>query len=211
MKFFRKISWYGLLMILFGAMMTVQTFPDLLTSFKTPKDFDEVLDSGAAAGDRVEGQVPFLLDYFATEESWTENQDGSRTPKKTSNYYYVLPAGDDFIGLTVSPGNASDANKLVDQTYDFLDGGAEPDVTLEVTGRVCEMEADLVSMFEEELRDYYGYSDHDLSALKPYLLIENRSFTAVRVLCGGGVLLALAGVFVTVRRWKKYSIPETSL
>ncbi|MDE7242897.1 MAG: hypothetical protein K2O18_02820, partial [Oscillospiraceae bacterium] len=163
-----------------------------------------------AVGDRVEGQVPFLLDYFATEESWTENKDGSRTPKKTSNYYYVLPAGEDFIGLTVTPGSSGDANKLVEQTYDFLDGGAEPDAVLEVTGRVCEMEDDLASMFAEELRDYYDYSDHDLSALKPYLIVENRSFTAVRVLFAAGILIALLGVFVLVRRWKKCSVPESS-
>ena len=90
--FFQKLSRTGILLMLAGIMILVSTSSDLLISFKSPKTFDDaVADGGLEAGDRVKGQVPFLLDAFALEETWQEDKsNNSRTPKKTSRYYYGL-------------------------------------------------------------------------------------------------------------------------
>ena len=209
MRFFQRISRIGLVLILFGTMMLTQSASDFILSFHTPKSFAEVLENGLSAGDRVRGQVPLLLDSFAYEQTWTES-GGSRTAKKTSEYYYVLPAGDSFVGLTISAYNSAEADKLVEQTYDYLSGGAEPAAVVELDARVSEMEDDLISMFEEEMKEYYDYSSRELESMKPYLMVEPRSFTAVRVLCIGGAALILLGVFVFVRRWRTYSGAEIS-
>ena len=204
MQFFRRISRVGLMLILFGSIMLVQSAPDFIISFHTPRSFDEALEEGISAGDRVQGQVPLLLDSFAYEQTWTEN-GGSRTAKKTSKYYYVFPAGDSFAGLTINVSNSAEADKLVEQTYDYLSGGSEPSAVVEIDARVSKMEEDLIPMFEQEMNDYYDFTSRELESMKPYLMIEPRSFTAVRVLCIGGAVLILAGVLVFVRRWRAYS------
>ena len=201
MRFFQRISRVGLVLILFGAMMLTQSASDFIISFHAPKSFVDVLEDGLSAGDRVQGQVPLLLDSFAYEQTWTES-GGSRTAKKTSEYYYVLPAGDSFAGLTISAHNSAAADDLVEQTYDYLSGGAEPSAVVEIDARVSEMEADLIPMFEEEMKGYYDFTSRELELMKPYLMIEPRSFTAVRVLCIGSAALILTGVFVLVRRWR---------
>ena len=140
-KFFLKLSRTGLLMMLFGAVFVAFAFQDTITSLKAPKSFDDVMEEGAAAGDHVSGRIPYLLDAFASMETWTEDRsNNSRTPKKTSARYYVLPAGDDFIGLKVSSDNFSKASDLVDQTYGFFSGAGEPTVELVMDARVAVME-----------------------------------------------------------------------
>lgn len=205
-KFFLKLSRTGLLMILIGAAFVAFAFQDTVTSLKAPKSFDDVMETGAAAGDHVSGKIPYLLDAFASMETWTEDRsNNSRTPKKTSARYYVLPAGDDFIGLKVSSDNFSKASDLVDQTYGFFAGAGEPTVELVMDARVAVMEEDLAQLFREDLQDYYGYTDGDINAMGDLLVVEGRSFTAVRVICGIGAALFLLGLVISVLRWRKIS------
>ena len=202
MQFFQRISRAGLILILIGSVILAQSASDFMISFHTPKSFDEVLEEGVSIGDRVQGQVPLLLDSFAYEQTWTES-GGSRTAKRTSKYYYVLPTGGGFAGLTVSASDSAAADSLVEQTYRYISGGAEPSAVVEIDARVSGMEEDLIPMFESEMKSY-NLTDRELESMKPYLMIEPRSFTAVRVLCVAGAALILAGVFVLVRHWCTY-------
>ncbi len=207
--FFQKLSRTGILLMLAGIMILVSTSSDLLISFKSPKTFDDaVADGGLEAGDRVKGQVPFLLDAFALEETWQEDKsNNSRTPKKTSRYYYVLPCGDGCAGLSIGASNAGAADRLVEETYEYLTtaDGPEPSAELVLDARVAVMDEELSGWFQEELEDYYDYTPQDIAAMGTFLMIEPCSFTAVRIGFALGAALTITGALVCVKRWRRFS------
>ncbi|MDE7170810.1 MAG: hypothetical protein K2O11_02900 [Oscillospiraceae bacterium] len=206
MNFLKKLSYVGLVLIVFGVGALWISLGDTIISFKQAKDFEDVLDGDVAAGDHVSGEVIFLLDPFASMQTWTKNsKTGSVTPKKTSSQYYVLPGGEGYVGLTVHSKDFSVADKLVDQTYDYLNDYTMPTEELTVDACVVVMEEELAEMFREEMKEYYGYTDQDLDDMGPILMIEPRNFTAVRIVSGVGAALIAAGVIVIILHWRKMS------
>lgn len=204
---FQKISRAGLVLVLIGAVLLGFSLGDTIISFKTPKSFDDILDEGVAPGDHVAGSVPYLLDVYATMETWSENtKTHSVSNRKTSFQYYVLPAGDDYVGMSVSSSHFSEADRLVDETYAFLlDGAGYPTAELTADARVVVMEDELAQMFREDLRDYYGYTDEDIQALGTPLLVEPRAFNTIRAFCGVGAAVLLVGVGMLIAHWRKVS------
>lgn len=201
-----KISRPGIVMAVIGIVLLCMTFNDFIISFKSPKSFDDVIEGDVKVGDHVKGRVPYLLDYFAIEQTWTENKStNSTTPKKTSKYYYVVPSNEKYLGLTVNAKDVSTAKKLADQTYGLLSGGAEPTAELMVDGRISKMDDELKGMFIEYLKDGDAYSDDEISAMGVLMIIEPRSFSAVRIMFAVGVGLTAIGVLLFIKRWKKFS------
>lgn len=202
-----KISRAGLILILIGGLMLWPSLQDTITSFQAPKSFEDVLEEGAVPGEHVSGRVPYLLDTFASMETWTENsRTHATTSKRTSFRYYVLPGGEGYLGLSVASHSFSSANSLVEQTYAcLLENGEEPTAELIVDARVVEMEEELAQLFREDLQDYYGYTDQDLEAMGTPLLVEPRAFGTIRAFCGVGIALILAGVAALVIRWVRVS------
>ena len=208
MSFMQKINRAGLVLMILGVACLWISLGDTIISFKQAKDFEDILDDGIgmAAGDHVEGEVIFLLDPFASMQTWTENsKTGSTTPKKTSSQYYVVPTSVGYAGLTVGSKHFSVADKLVDQTYDYLEDGTLPTAELTVNARVVAMDEELTGMFREEMKEYYGYTDQELEDMGPFLMIEPRDFTVIRIFCGAGTALVLAGVLVLALHWRKVS------
>lgn len=202
----QKISRAGLVLVLIGGLLLGVSLGDTITSFKEAKSFEDVLENGVAPGDHVSGEVLFLMDAFANEQTWTENtKTGSTTPKKTSAQYYVLPCGEGWVGLRVSSQDISTANKLVDQTYDYLMGGDVPTAELTMDARVAVMEKDLAELFREDLKEYYGYTDDDIAAMGTILMVEGRAFGTVRAFCGAGAAALLIGLAMLVLHWQKVS------
>lgn len=207
-SFMQKISRAGLVLVLIGAALLWISLGDTIISFKEAKSFEDILDDGigVAAGDHVEGQVIFLLDPFASMQTWTENsKTGSTTPKKTSSQYYVVPVNAGYAGLTVNSKDFSVANKLVDQTYDYLTDGTMPTAELITDARVVVMDEELTGMFREEMKEYYGYTDQDLDDMGPILMVEPRDFNTIRIFCGAGAAFLLVGVAVLALHWRKVS------
>ena len=202
-----KISRVGLILILIGGLMLWPSLQDTITSFQAPKSFEDVLEEGAVPGEHVSGRVPYLLDTFASMETWTENsRTHATTSKRTSFRYYVLPGGEGYLGLSVASHSFSSANSLVEQTYAcLLEDGGEPTAELIVDARVVEMEEELAQLFREDLQDYYGYTDSDINAMGDLLVVDGRSFTAVRAICGIGAALFLLGLVISIFRWRKIS------
>ncbi len=209
LRFLEKISRPGLIFALIGISFLWFSAGDAVVSLKTAKTFDTVVAGDVSAGDRVAGKVPLLLDSFAVEQTWTENSStNSVTPKKNSSYYFVLPSADKFLGLMVNAADAPQAKSLVDQTYGYFSGGAAPTAELIMEGRVMPMEEELVGMFKKELQEYYGISEQDMAASGTPLIIVPRSFFAVRTIFGIGFALFLLGLFLLVRRFRKFSRME---
>lgn len=206
MGFVKKISRAGLVLMILGVACLWISLGDTIISFKQAKDFEDVLDGDVAAGDHVAGQVLFLLDPFASMQTWTENsKTHTTTAKKTSSQYYVLPGGKGYMGLTVNSKNFSVADKLVDQTYDYLTDYTMPTAELITDARVVVMDEELAEMFREELKEYYDYTDQELDDMEPILMVEPRDFNTIRIFCGVGTALLLVGVLVLALHWRKVS------
>lgn len=204
--FVQKLSKAGLALVLIGGFLLGISLGDTITSFREAKSFEDVLESGAAPGDHVVGQVPYLLDAFANKQTWTEDTTThSTTPKKTSFQYYVLPGGEGYLGLSVGSQHISQADKLVDQTYQYLLGGSVPTAELTVDARVAVMEEELAKLFREEMKEYYGYTDRDLADMGTPLMVEPRAFGTIRAFCGAGAAALLAGIVVLAVHWRKVS------
>lgn len=203
-RLFNKISGAGLILTLIGTVLLGASLRDTLISFKAAKSFDDILAGDVSAGDHVSGRVPYLLDSFASMQTWTENRsNNSRTPKKTSSRYYILPGGQGYLGLTVHSSSFSPAKKLVDQTYGYLSGGAAPTAELELDTRVVEMNQELAEMFCQTLREDYGFSDQGIESMGPLLMAEPRAFGIIRVFCAVGGALFLLGTVLLIRYWRR--------
>lgn len=203
-RFIMGVRWYELALAILGIALFCVSLGDTIISLKSPKSFDDVLAGDVAAGDHISGQVSFLLDSFASEQTWTENRStGSVTPKKTSRRYYVLPAGEGYMGLSIGGTSMSDAEKLVDQTYGWLSGGALPTVELTADCRVVKMDQELAEMFVQEMEEYYGFSSQEIDDMGTILMAEPRSFRTIQVFCGIGGAMFLLGTLLLVRRWRK--------
>ena len=72
--------------LVIGIMALFMVLPEFFISLKKPVDFNMLTDAEIKSGLHVEGDVYLILDTFATEETYTENKDGSRTPSKVSGY-----------------------------------------------------------------------------------------------------------------------------
>ena len=176
---------------------------DFIVSFKPAVSFQDMLDGKEVkAGSHVAGDVVYVLDYFASESTYTQRSDGSRSGDKANGNYYLIPTESGFIGLKSRQVDVADMNKLTDETYDFLVDGTEPTTKIYMQGTVEVMEDELVQYYEEYLMDM-GYAKSEIDDMGEALVIQIRSFTAVRVLFGIGLVLVLLGVFFIVRRYKR--------
>ena len=143
------------------------------------------------------------MDYFASESTYTQRSDGSRSGDKANGNYYLIPTETGYIGLKSRQVDVADMNKLSDETYDFLLGnGAEPATKIFMQGTVEVMEDELVRYYEEYLMDM-GYTKSEIDDMGDALVIQYRSFTAVRVLFCIGLVIGLLGIFLLVRRYKR--------
>ena len=206
MDFRRLIGAFGMdviILILIGGVMVFSAGGDFIVSFKPAVSFQDMLDGKEVkAGSHVAGDVVYVLDYFASESTYTQRSDGSRSGDKANGNYYLIPTESGFIGLKSRQVDVADMNKLTDETYDFLVDGTEPTTKIYMQGTVEVMEDELVQYYEEYLMDM-GYAKSEIDDMGEALVIQIRSFTAVRVLFGIGLVLVLLGVFFIVRRYKR--------
>ena len=186
-------------LLLIIAAVTILQFStsDFIVSLKPARSFDDLISGEVSAGAHIKGEVPLLLDYFATEKTWQQSSDGSGTPKKTSAYYYILPANNDvWFGVRMRTEDYKGAEKLVDETYNyFMGNGDMPTATIAYEGRTVKMKDEypqLIDNFREEL-SLYGFLEEEIEAMGEPLLIVYRSFSTIR----GMFALGIARVSVT--------------
>ena len=177
---------------------------DTLASFGTPKDFGDLIDGTVEVGDRVCGEVYYALDYFSTEQTWTERSDGSRTAKKTNSYYYIIPAGDYFAAIEINARDGKAMEKLTDETWDFLMGGEDTVSLVPFDGRVKLLEKeepDLVQYYEEAMEDL-GYTKSEIEDMGPVMLLIPRAFNAIRTFCAVGAAFLVIAIFLAAKTYR---------
>ena len=155
-------------------------------------------------GERICGDVLYALDYFATEQTWTEYDSGGRSPKKTSAYYYIVPAGEGYAAIRISAANASGMAQLSNETYDYLMGNGSPTASVPFDGRIKSLEKeepDLVSYYRDALEEF-GYSGSDIDAMGQPMLLIPRAYGVIRAFCAVGAALVLLDVFLIARAFR---------
>ncbi len=192
-----------LMLLLFGGIMVYQCAPKMLTSLKPSISFEDMLDGKEVKkGSHISGNVVYSLDYFASQSTYTKRQDGSRSGSRKSGNYYLIPTKESYIALKVNQRTVEEMNKLVDETFTFLENGTEPTTTVFIEGNVVPMEEKLVKYYNEYLEEL-GYTESEIEAMGEPLLIEYVSFNAVRIMFAIGILLIALGLFILWRRCKR--------
>lgn len=106
--------------------------------FITSKDIGEVITGNQIQdGDIYHGDINIILDYYG------EDDEGS---------YYIMPVGKDkYMGLYLDDKYESDANKIMDDTYDYINGDTDTlsNQSIATKGMVSAMTADEQSYFKE--------------------------------------------------------------
>ena len=92
--------------------------------------------------------------------------------------------------------------KISEETYEFLMGGAEPTTTFQAEGGVEVMEPELEKYYREYLVDM-GYSESEIDEMGEPLVIKYVSFTAVRVIFFLGLGVVVVAIFLVVRRYTR--------
>ncbi len=205
MSFKRLIGAFSmniLILLAIGITMVFNAGKDFIISFKPAISFEDMLDGKEVkAGSHVAGEVIYVLDYFASESTYTKRSDGSRSGDRANGRYYLIPTADGYIGLKGRQADVSDMTKITDETYEFLMGGAEPTTTIHMEGSVEVMEDQLAKYFKEYLMDM-DYTESEIEEMGEPLVIQIRSFMAVRILFLIGVVLVAVGVFLIYRGYR---------
>ena len=192
-----------LILLAIGVTMLFNAGKDFIISFKPAISFQDMLDGKEVkAGSHVEGDVIYVLDYFASESTYTKRSDGSRSGDKANGRYYMIPTADGYIGLKERQADVDVMAQITDETYEFLMGGVEPTTTVHMAGSVEVMEEQLAEYYKGYLREM-DYTESEIEEMGDPLVIQFRSFTAVRVLFLIGVALVAVGVFLFIRGYRE--------
>ncbi len=202
-KFISSLSVNIFILLGMGGIMLFQSAGDFVISFKPAVSFEDMLDGKEVkAGTHVAGDVIYVIDYFASESTYTQRSDGSRSGDKANGRYYLLPTADGYIGLKSRQVDVSEMEKIAEQTYDYMMGGEEPTTTYFMQGSVEVMEGQLEKYYREYLADM-GYTEGEIADMGQPLVIKYVSFTAVRVLFLIGLALVGLAVFFVWRRYTR--------
>lgn len=207
-KFLSCFSRVIFTLLFFGIIMICVSAADTFDSLKPAISFEDLLDGAEVKeGSRVAGNVPYALDYFASETSYTQYSDGSRSGDKESGNYYLIPTADGYIGLKSRQADVSALNDLSEETFAYLTDGTEPQTEIYMQGTVKVMDDELVGYYCDYLEEL-GYTEDEIEAMGQPLLIDYVSFSSVRVFFILGAALILLAFFLM---WRRYKRMENSL
>ncbi len=194
----RSFNTAVLMLIFFGGMTLYMSIPDLIISFKPVVSFEELLEEDGAqlkAGGHVAGNVVYVLDYFASESSYTKRSDGSRSGSRKSGNYYLVPSSNGYFALKSRQADVETLNQLSEETFTYLTSGTEPSTEFFMEGKVELLEGNLVKYYQEYLEEL-GYTTEEIVELGEPLVVRFVSFTAVRVMSGIGLVLLILGLLL---------------
>jgi hypothetical protein len=98
----------------------------------------------------VKGDINFIIDVFS--QSYLKNDDG--TEDITDNYY-VIPVGEEeYIGLHVNEDNFEIANKICDETYEYIMGNTTeiPDAW-KITGTINKLKGEYLDYYYDWFKE----------------------------------------------------------
>lgn len=199
----RGFSFQVLMIFVIAGILLYMSVPEVIVAMKPPISYEDMLEEGTSvkAGDHVDGRVVYVLDYFATESTYTQRSDGSRSGDKPSGRYYILPTSDNFIALKCRQADVETLEQLAEETWTYMLEGIEPATEFSMAGKVEILDPQLAGYYQEYLEDM-GYTAEELDALGDPLVVRFVSFTSCWVMLGIGAALVLVGVFLFRRNYR---------
>lgn len=193
-RFTSRAIWIA---IFLGALFLYDGVSDTIDSQKTPANFNELKEADIYTGMIVEGDL--ACNYGAFEEEYRTTY-GIKTGD--SNYTYLIPIGEKFMGLknqTTEQQNALDSQ--ANSTIDLLlgDSSVQPSV-FHFKGRVVA----LTSEDQGYMKDYLismGYTEATVNQYMFNYCIECVDFSGGMGEIAIGLLLLVVGLVVLIAPW----------
>lgn len=208
----RSFSIGILMLLLLGGIVLYMTIGDFIVSLKPAKSFEDLAEMDRVkTGMHIKG-ILYAYGPFAKEETYTQNSDGSRTPGKTSSYYFVVPVsgGNGCIALEVSANGNKAAGSLTetDETVEYSLGGVSPTTVAAVDGITKKMEDDMKKLFQDYLKNDLGFTEEQIEGMSMIVIEQPYSMMTIQIMFLIGLILFALGIFLLVRNYKK-NAPNT--
>lgn len=203
-KFFSGFSREALFLFVLAGVLLYLTVPDVVVYLKPAISFEELLEEGGQelkAGSHVSGRVPYVLDSFASESTYTQRSDGSRSGSRKTGGYYPLFSYSGLIALKCRQADVAVLDQLAGETYQYLLGAEEPATEFFMEGKAEPLNEELTGYYYEYMEEL-GSTRAELEAAGQPLCIRYVSFTSVWVMFAIAILLAALGVLIFLRRYR---------
>lgn len=188
-----KGIWKGIIVILIfvGFVMILSCGKNFWLTLKPGHDVNDLLENGAAVGMHVSGQVEYTYDCFAD----MSNTDNNRV----TAYYYALPSTEGMMILQVPARLRNEMETLLQETLEYLNGGAYPESAVPVEGYVTKAQGRLPYLLGEYMIQV-GYTQEEINAMGDPLMIEyaTEGLQRARIYAPVGIILLTSGVLLTV-------------
>ncbi len=145
-------------LFLMGTIFTVTGMIDNNAAENADMDFNYMNEYEFKDGMFVKGRVYEIYGEFAVEETYKQTF-GITTSTRVSSHYYVIPMVGTFesdkpmyIALEISHvGMVEEAEKLMEQTWNYYDYGTEPTIwnEFDIKGKVTELDGELLGYMYE--------------------------------------------------------------
>lgn len=189
----RKTVCRGIIVILIfvGLVMICSCGRNFWLTLKPGHDVNDLLENGAAEGMHVSGQIEYTYDCFAD----MSNVDNNRV----TAYYYALPSVDGMLILKVPASLHDKMETLLQETLEYLDGGAYPESAVPVEGYVTKAQGRLPYLLSQYMIQI-GYTQEEIDAMGEPLMIEYAAegLQRARIYAPVGIILLTSGVLLTV-------------
>ncbi len=174
-----------------GAVLLLSNGKNFLTAVKPAYDMDYVIENGTRKGMHIAGEVPFIYDCFAEMENTGNNE--------VTAYYYAIPSGDGMMVLQLPTSMRDAAEKLLEETVDYLGTGIPPVSVFSIEGYVKKAEGRLPYLLSQYMTEM-GYSEEEIEAMGEPLMIQDagRSLDRARVYAPVGMILLGLGILASV-------------
>lgn len=153
-------------LFIFGVIFTITGIVENNAAENAELDFNYMEEYQFRDGMYVKGRVYEIYGEFAVEETQHKTM-GITTSTRISSHYYVVPMigsfEDDtpkYIAVEISHvGMIEEAEKLMEQTWNYYDYNVEPDIwnEFDIQGKVSALDSELLSYFYE----WFMYGDEN--------------------------------------------------
>lgn len=160
-------------------------------SMKPGCDVEYLLENGAKEGMHVSGEVTYTYDCFANMGDFDDNH--------VSSYYYALPAADGMMILNIPPQKQNEMERLLEETYEYLDGGSWPASPVSVEGYVTKAQGRLPYLLSQYMLEI-GYTQEEVDGMGQPLMIQYdmERMQKARIYAPIGVILLALEVLLIV-------------
>ncbi len=207
-KLFASFNRFNAFLFLAGIAVVLIFLSEFVCSFKPIISFENLLDGvEVESGSHIEGNVVIAFPPFATETTET-SKFGATISSEASGNYYLVPMGEgNYIGLKTNQEHVFDMDKLVEESLAFYDVGDQPTTKVFIEGMVNPMGGEILRFFREYMIEA-GFTEAEVDAMGTPMYIDYTSFVGVRIAFIGGIVSALLGLFLIIRKYKKLTKSE---